>query len=134
MQEHLETLKWFEQFYKKNKKVVDIILSDNKNKMIEYEILDFWKMLQGKGETIKVYRIKGFTKFNWNELMRCGTTLEIASLKGKPHLVYCYSNFNPEIRIQNNKEYLTEYTLKRLRELFKRLIINLEYYKKYKGE
>lgn len=129
--EHAETLKWFQEFYNKNKKLVDIILENNKKKMIEYEIIDFWRMIQGKNEKIKVYRIKGFTKFNWSKLLKNGVTLEIATLKGKPQVVYCFSNFNPEIRIQNNKEYLTEASLKRLREIFKRLIINLEYYNKY---
>lgn len=123
--EHIETLKWFEKFYNKNKKMVDIILADNKKGMIKYVIP------KGEYKKIEVYRIKGFTKFNWGELLKNGTTLEIETLKGKPRLVYCFSNFNPEIRIQNNKEYLSEASLKRLREIFKRLIINLEYYKKY---
>ena len=129
--EHIETLKWFEEFYNKNKKMVDIILADNKKGMIKYVIPDFWAYVKGEYKKIEVYRIKGFTKFNWGELLKNGTTLEIATLKGKPRLVYCFSNFNPEIRIQNNKEYLSEASLKRLREIFKRLIINLEYYKKY---
>lgn len=129
--EHIETLKWFEGFYSRNKKMVDIIVADNKKKMIKYIIPDFWAYIKGEYKKIEVYRIKGFTKFNWDELLNDGTTLEIVTLEGKPQLVYCSSNFHPGIRILNNKEYLTEASLKRLRETFKSLIINLEYYKKY---
>lgn len=129
--EHIETLKWFEEFYNKNKKMVDIIVADNKKKMIEYEIPDFIACIAGEYKKIKVYRIKGFTKFNWDELRRTGTTLELCSLKGIPHANYCYSTFDPEIRYIGEKQYLSEKALKRLREVFKRLIINLEYYKKY---
>ena len=129
--EHIETLRWFEEFYNINKKMVDIIVADNKKKMIEYEIPDFIAYVAGEYKKIKVYRIKGFTKFNWDELMRIGTTLELCSLKGIPHVNYCYSTFRPEIRYIGEKQYLSEKALKRLREVFKRLIINLEYYKKY---
>ena len=129
--EHIETLKWFEGFYSRNKKMVDIILADNKKKMIEYEIPDVWGVVIGKYKKIKVYRIKGFTKFNWNELMRNGTTLELFSKNGIPRVGYCNSNYYPEINYVGEKQYLTEASLKRLREVFKRLIINLEYYKKY---
>lgn len=129
--EHIETLKWFEEFYNRNKKMVDIIVADNKKKMIEYEIPDFIAYIAGEYKKIKVYRIKGFTKFNWYEFMRDGVTLELCSLKGIPHVNYCYSTFHPEIRYIGEKQYLSEEALKRLREVFKRLIINLEYYKKY---
>ena len=129
--EHIETLKWFEGFYSRNKKMVDIIVADNKKKMIEYEIPDFIAYIKGEYKKIKVYRIKGFTKFNWDELMMNGVTLELCSLKGIPHANYCYSTFRPEIRYIGEKQYLSEKALKRLREIFKRLIINLEYYKKY---
>ena len=129
--EHIETLKWFEEFYNRNKKMVDIIVADNKKKMIEYEIPDFIAYIAGEYKKIKVYRIKGFTKFNWGELMMNGVTLELCSLKGIPHANYCYSTFHPEIRYIGEKQYLSEKALKRLREVFKRLIINLEYYKKY---
>lgn len=128
---HIETLKWFKEFYNKNKKMVDIILADNKKKMIEYEIPDAWGLVTGKHKKIKVYRIKGFTKFNWGELMRGGTTLELLSKNGIPRVGYCNSNYYPEISYIGEKQYLTEASLKRLREIFKRLIINLEYYKKY---
>lgn len=129
--EHIETLRWFEEFYNKNKKLVDIIVADNKKKMIEYEIPDFIAYIAGEYKKIKVYRIKGFTKFNWHEFMGNGVTLELCSLKGIPHTNYCYSTFRPEIRYIGEKQYLSEKALKRLREVFKRLIINLEYYKKY---
>lgn len=129
--EHAETLKWFQEFYNRNKKMVDIILTDNKKKMIEYEIPDFIAYINGEYKNIKVYRIKGFTKFNWGEFMRGGVTLELLSKNGIPRVGYCYSNYNPEINYVGEKQYLTEASLKRLREIFKRLIINLEYYKKY---
>jgi hypothetical protein len=129
--EHIETLKWFEEFYNRNKKMVDIIVADNKKKMIEYEIPDFIAYIAGEYKKIKVYRIKGFTKFNWDELSRTGTTLELFSLNGIPQAVYCNSNYYPGIRYIGKKQYLSEKSLKRLREIFKSLIINLEYYKKY---
>lgn len=129
--EHIETLKWFEEFYNRNKKMVDIILADNKKKMIEYEIPDVFGLVTGKPKKIKVYRIKGFTKFNWDELRRTGTTLELFSLNGIPQVVYCNSNYYPGIRYIGEKQYLSEKSLKILREIFKVLIINLEYYKKY---
>lgn len=129
--EHAETLKWFQEFYNRNKKMVDIILADNKKKMIEYEIPDVWGEVIGKYKKIKGYRIKGFTKFNWNELMRIGTTLELFYKNGIPRVGYGNSNYYPEINYIGEKQYLTEASLKRLREIFKRLIINLEYYKKY---
>ena len=129
--EHIETLKWFEEFYNKNKKMVDIIVADNKKKMIEYEMPDIIACIKGEYKKIKVYRIKGFTKFNWNELMRIGTTLELFSKNGIPRVGYCNSNYYPGINYIGEKQYLTEASLKRLREIFKRLIINLEYYKKY---
>ena len=128
---HIETLQWFEKFYNKNKKMVDIIVKNDRNKMIEYFIPDVWSGIVGEYKEIKVYRIKGFTKFNWDELMISGVTLELASIKGKPHLCYCYSNYYPEIRFMGEKQYLSEKSLKRLKEVFTRLIINLEYYKKY---
>lgn len=131
MKEHIETLKWFEEFYNRNKKMVDIILADNKKKMIEYEIFDVWGLLTGKYKKIKVYRIKGFTKFNWDELNRIGTTLELFSLNGIPHLCYSSGNFYPGIRSVGEKQYLSEKSLKKLREIFENLIINLEFYKKY---
>lgn len=129
--EHIETLKWFEGFYSRNKKMVDIIVADNKNKMIEYEIPDFIAYIAGEYKKIKVYRIKGFTKFNWDELNKLGTTLETLTFNGIPQVVYCSSNFYPGIRYIGEKQYLSEESLKRLREVFKSLIINLEYYKKY---
>lgn len=63
--------------------------------------------------------------------MRIGTTLELFSKNGIPRVDYCNSNYYPEISYIGEKQYLTEASLKRLREIFKRLIINLEYYKKY---
>lgn len=129
--EHIETLKWFEEFYNINKKMVDIIVADNKKKMIEYEIPDVLGLVAGKYKKIKVYRIKGFTKFNWDELHKIGTTLEIVTLNGIPQVVYCNSNYYPGISYIGEKQYLSEKNLKRLREVFKILIINLEYYKKY---
>ena len=129
--EHIETLKWFEGFYSRNKKMVDIIVADNKKKMIEYEMPDIIACIKGEYKNIKVYRIKGFTKFNWDELRRTGTTLELFSLTGIPQVVYCTSNYYPGINCIGEKQYLSEKSLKRLREIFKRLIINLEYYKKY---
>ena len=129
--EHAETLKWFQEFYNRNKKMVDIILTDNKKKMIEYEIPDFIAYINGEYKNIKVYRIKGFTKFNWDELRMFGTTLELFSLNGIPQLFYCNENYYPGINYIGEKQYLSEKNLKKLREIFKRLIINLEYYKKY---
>lgn len=123
--EHIETLKWFEDFYNRNKKMVDIILADNKKGMIKYVIP------KGEYKKIEVYRIKGFTKFNWDELHKIGTTLEIVTLNGIPQVVYCNSNYYPGISYIGEKQYLSEKNLKRLREVFKILIINLEYYKKY---
>lgn len=46
--EHAKTLKWFQEFYNRNKKMVDIILADNKKKMIEYEMPDVWGVVIGK--------------------------------------------------------------------------------------
>lgn len=129
--EHIETLRWFEEFYNKNKKMVDIIVADNKKKMIEYEMPDIIAYVAGEYKKIKVYRIKGFTRFNWDELHKNGTTLEIVTLNGIPQVVYCNSNYYPGINCIGEKQYLSEKSLKRLREVFKRLIINLEYYKKY---
>lgn len=129
--EHIETLKWFEEFYNRNKKMVDIILTDNKKKMIEYEIPDVLGLVTGKYKKIKVYRIKGFTKFNWYELDKMGTTLEIVTFNGIPQVVYCYGGYYPEIIYRGEKQYLSEKSLKRLREMFGNLIINLEFYKKY---
>ena len=129
--EHVETLKWFEGFYSRNKKMVDIIVADNKKKMIEYEMPDIISCIKGEYKNIKVYRIKGFTKFNWDELMRTGTTLELFSLTGIPQVVYCNGNYYPGIYHIGEAQFLSEESLKRLRKIFKRLIINLEYYNKY---
>lgn len=129
--EHAETLKWFKEFYNRNKKMVDIILADNKKKMIEYEMPDIIACIKGEYKTIKVYRIKGFTKFNWDELHKIGTTLEIAIFNGIPQVVYSSGNYYPGINCIGEKQCLSEKSLKRLREIFKSLIINLEYYKKY---
>ena len=133
--EHIETLKWFEEFYNRNKKMVDIILEDNKKKMIEYEIPDIIPLIAGKYKKIKVYRIKGFTKFNWHELDKFGTTLEIVTFNGIPHVGYCNGGYYPEIitikEKLGEKQCLSEESLKRLREIFSSLIINLEFYKKY---
>lgn len=129
--EHADTLKWFQEFYNRNKKMVDIIVADNKKKMIEYEMPDIIACIKGEYKNIKVYRIKGFTKFNWDELHKIGTTLEIVTLNGIPQVVYCNSNYYPGIDYIGEKQYLSEKALKRLREVFKSLIINLEYYKKY---
>ena len=129
--EHIETLKWFEEFYNRNKKMVDIILEDNKKKMIEYEIPDIIPLIVGEYKKIKVYRIKGFTKFNWHELSRIGTTLEIVTFNGIPHVVYCNGGYYPEITYIGEKQCLSEESLKRLREIFGSLIINLKFYKKY---
>ena len=131
MKEHIETLKWFEEFYNKNKKMVDIILADNKKKMIEYEMPDLWGLVAGKYKKIKVYRIKGFTKFNWHELDKFGTTLEIAIFNGIPQVCYCITNYFPGINYIGEKQCLSEESLKKLREIFESLIINLEFYKKY---
>ena len=135
MKEHIETLKWFEEFYNKNKKMVDIILEDNKKKMIEYEIPDIIPLIVGEYKKIKVYRIKGFTKFNWYELDKIGTTLEIVTFNGIPHVGYSSGSFFPEIitikEKQGEKQCLSEESLKILREIFESLIINLEFYKKY---
>ena len=129
--EHIETLKWFEGFYSRNKKMVDIIVADNKKKMIEDEMPDIIACLKGEFKNIKVYRIKGFTKFNWDELRMFGTTLELFSLNGIPQLFYCNENYYPGIIYIGERQYLSEKNLKKLRRIFKSLIINLEYYKKY---
>ena len=129
--EHIETLKWFEGFYSRNKKMVDIIVADNKKKMIEYEMPDIIACIKGEYKNIKVYRIKGFTKFNWHELDKIGTTLEILTFNGIPQVTYCSSNYYPGIDYIGEKQFLSEKSLKRLREVFESLIINLEYYKKY---
>jgi hypothetical protein len=131
MKEHIETLKWFEEFYNRNKKMVDIILEDNKKKMIEYEMPDVLGLVAGKYKKIKVYRIKGFTKFNWHELDKFGTTLEIITFNGIPQVVYSSGNFFPGICYIGEKQCLSEKNLKILREIFESLIINLEFYKKY---
>ena len=132
MEEYIETLKWFEKFYNKNKKLVDIIVKNDKKKMIKYKIPDWLCLIAGEYKEIDVYRIKGYTKFNWNELMRCGTTLVPIKAYGIPRVDFCSSNYCPSIRTINDKNYLDEDTLKRLKEVFERLIINLEYYKKFK--
>ena len=130
--EHIETLKWFEEFYSRNKKMVDIIVADNKKKMIEYEMPDIIScIIKGEYKVNKIYRIKGFTKFNWDELRRTGTTLELFSLTGIPQVVYCNGNYYPGIYHIGEAQFLSEESLKRLRKIFKSLIINLEYYKKY---
>lgn len=129
--EHIETLKWFEEFYNRNKKMVDIIVADNKKKMIEYEMPDIIACIKGEYKNIKVYRIKGFTKFNWHELDKFGTTLEIVTFNGIPQVVYSSGNFFPGICYIGEKQCLSEKNLKILRETFESLIINLEYYKKY---
>ena len=135
MKEHIETLKWFEKFYNRNKKMVDIILEDNKKKMIEYEIPDIIPLIVGEYKKIKVYRIKGFTKFNWDELRRIGTTLEIVTFNGIPHVGYSSGGFYPGIitikEKLGEKQCLSEESLKRLREIFESLIIDLKFYKKY---
>ena len=128
--EHIETLRWFEEFYNINKKMVDIIVADNKKKMIEYEMPDIIAWIKGEYKNIKVYRIKGFTKFNWYELDKFGTTLEIVTFNGIPQVVYSSSNFFPGICYIGEKQCLSEKNLKILRETFESLIINLEYYKK----
>lgn len=130
--DHIETLIWFEEFYSRNKKMVDIIVADNKKKMIEYEMPDIIScIIKGEYKINKIYMIKGFTKFNWDELMMNGVTLELCSLKGIPHANYCYSTFHPGINYIGETQYLSEESLKKLRKTFKSLIINLEYYKKY---
>ena len=35
-----ETIKWFEEFYNKNEKLVNILIKKDKNKMIKYKIPD----------------------------------------------------------------------------------------------
>lgn len=132
MEEYIKTLKWFKEFYNKNKKLVDIIVRNDKKKMIKYKIPDWLYLIDGEYKEIEVYRIKGYTKFNWNELMICGTTLVPAKICGIPQVAFCCSNYYPSIRTINDKNYLDEDTLKRLKEVFERLIINLEYYKKFK--
>lgn len=132
MKEYIETLKWFEKFYDKNKKLVDIIIKDDKKKMIKYKIPDWLYLITGEYKEIEVYRIKGYTKFNWNELMRCGTTLVPAKIYGIPQVAFCRSNYYPSIRTMNDNNYLDEDSLKRLKDVFEELIINLEYYKKFK--
>ena len=128
--EHIETLRWFKEFYNINKKMVDIIVADNKKKMIEYEMPDIIAWIKGEYKNIKVYRIKGFTKFNWHELDKFGTTLEIVTFNGIPQVVYSSGNFFPGICYIGEKQCLSEKNLKILRETFESLIINLEYYKK----
>lgn len=130
---NIETLEWFDKFYKKYKKFVDIILAMDKKKMIEYEIPDIYSLLREDEEVemMKVYRIKGFTKFDFKELQVCGETKEVFLKKGKPILVTCYSNYFPGIRTMGNKTFLDMDALLRLREVFKKLMINLEFYKEY---
>lgn len=125
-----ETMKWFEEFYNKNEKLVNILIKKDKNKMIKYKIPDVWAMIGGEYKEIDGYRIKGYTKFDWHNLCICGETLEIDKFYGIPQVVRCYSNYNPEITIIGKKQYLTESSLDRLQQVFTRLLINLEYYKK----
>ena len=89
-----------------------------------------WAMIGGEYKEIDGYRIKGYTKFDWHNLCICGETLEIDKFYGIPQVVRCYSNYNPEITIIGKKQYLTESSLDRLQQVFTRLLINLEYYKK----
>ena len=57
--------------------------------------------------------------------------MELISVNVILQVVYTNSNYYPGIMYIGEKQYLSEKSLKRLREVFKSLIINLEYYKKY---
>lgn len=131
---HLETLKWFDDFYNKNEKLVNIIITNDKTQMNEKEIPDIWSLVNEylPPQLIKVYQIKGYTKFNWEELNKTGITLDFISKKGKLRTVNVYSSFYPGVRKLNDKQYLDDNALERLKEVFTRLMVDLLYYKKYK--
>lgn len=135
--DHIETLKWFDDFYSKNYKFVHSILSKNKKNLIEIEMPDIWGLVENRVPliTTKAYQVKGYTRFNWEELHMLITTLDFCiSENGKVSIVEVNQNAFPGIIEINNKKYLSEHNLERLQEIFSKLIENLLLYKKYKGD